>query len=257
MKQQILNDQPAAASMKEHLKFTEGVMDPINKALTMERQWCQDLQKSVAGPFASKIKSISSRNPSHIHALSPRASLNQEGTLDVELTVGSDYEGNWPVGPDSEQVSAGPFDFTAVRRNTATSVTCRVVSRTTLAALLNEPDVQEPVNVCRSQNEVALQWALDHIADRTLKRYNSAEPCNSCVKGIPAKFIDDLVTDDIDAFENMAFNYTQDEAELNVRSPSFVSEKEYSCCLLSPARAVDFLMFDAFSASRYASTFLV
>merc|ERR1712139_322047 len=58
MKQQILNDKSAAASIKEHLKFTEGVMDPINTALTMERQWCHDLQKSVAGPLASKIKSM-------------------------------------------------------------------------------------------------------------------------------------------------------------------------------------------------------
>jgi len=100
-------------------------------------------------------------------------------------------------------------------------------------------------------NEAALGWAVKHVAQRTTERYNSDEPCQSCSPAVSAKSVDDTLLDDVQSLEDAGLGYELDETSLTVTSSSVVSSAEYSCTLLSPARAVDFLMFDSFSASRF------
>jgi len=61
----------------------------------------------------------------------------------------------------------------------------------------------------------------------------------------------DVKVEDVKSLEDAGLDYKLDETALTVASSSFVSAQEYSCTLLSPARCVDFLMFDSLSASRF------
>jgi len=251
MLQQIQKSEEGAASMAKHLKLTKEVMDPINDALAMEsEEWCQELQKTVAGPFADKINTISSEvpTPGELHAIAPKAKLNHDGLLDLTVVPLGVYEGNWPVPETTKLTSAaGP----AVKRNTATSLGCRVVSRGRLASLLKEQPVEEPDNACEEMNVAAFNWALSHVAQRTKDRYTSGAPCNSCAPAVKATILHDVLVEDVKSLEDAGLDYTLDETALTVASSSFVSAQEYSCTLLSPARSVDFLMFDSLSASRF------
>lgn len=253
MAEQILQD--GKSSMAAYLKSTKAVMDPINEALALERgPWCEELQKLVAGPLASKIGSLTS----HFGSLdAPSASLSSSGdSVDIVVTGAATYEGKWPVGPDSEvsleglgaSLQAGP----AVGRNTASSLGCRVVSRKAIAALLRS-EADEEQNLCKSMNEKALSWATEHLPKHNVDRYESDAPCNDCAKAAPVSFGEDIASSDI---TKEALHYEL-ASELSVASPSVVSASEYSCMLLSTARAVDFVLFDAFTSSRYADSLAV
>jgi hypothetical protein len=251
MVEQILKDAEAASSMDGYLKSTKAVMDPINEALALERgPWCEELQREVAGPLASKIGSLTSSFGS---LDAPSAQLSASGkTVDIVVTSKASYEGSWPVGPDSSvslgaSAQAGP----AVGRNTASSLGCRVVSRKALAALL-KTEAEDELNVCKRLNVNALAWATEHLPKHNVDRYESDEPCNGCAKAVPVSFVDDTAASGDIAKE--ALDYELGNDKLMVGSPSRVTDEEYSCMLLSTARAVDIVLFDAFSASRYSDS---
>jgi len=174
----------------------------------------------------------------------PSAQLTGD-SVDSVVTGNGVYEADWPVGPDGVSLQAGP----AVNRNTASSLGCRVVSRKALAVLLKTEATDEQ-NLCRSLNEKALSWATEHLPKHNVDRYNSDKPCNGCAKGVPVSFVDDKAASGDIADETLDYELGDDK--LTVGSPSQVTDDEYSCMLLSTARAADFLLFDAFSASRYS-----
>merc|ERR550514_1212578 len=97
-----------------------------------------------------------------------------------------------------------------------------------------------------------MTWALSNAPDRVIERYNRASPCNNCQAAIRnIKYGNDVKSASVDDFELSEVAFQQDKTSWTMSSPSLVTGDEHSCMLLSPARALDFLMFDAYDANRY------
>merc|ERR1712166_623176 len=102
-------------------------------------------------------------------------------------------------------------------------------------------------------NEKAMEWAKKNAPSRVMERYARASPCNNCKAGIQTiQYKSDLKSDfSVEDFKLSEVVFEEDETSWTMSSPSFMSDDEHSCMLLSPARALDFLMFDAFAANLF------
>merc|ERR1719261_1670231 len=97
-----------------------------------------------------------------------------------------------------------------------------------------------------------MSWALKHAPDRVLERYARASPCNNCKAGIQiVDYKEDVKSASVEDFELAEVAFQQDETSWTMSSPSLMTSDDHSCMLLSPARALDFLMFDAYEANRF------
>jgi len=258
----ILQDAAAKTSMQAHLDFTKPIMESFEQALSLDlrsAKWCEEVAKTLAGPFADKVSVVGSYFTTYADHpepwAAPSAKLGTDGKVVLNVTGRNAYEqdgGLWPPGA----VPSTPAGFLSSSlgvpppmRDTATSLGCRLVSQTKIASLLGKK-VQEPEDFCQTANKAAWQWALDHAPARVLKRYHSKIPCTGCAPGVPIVFQSDSSTGK--EFVNQTLSYDLTNKSLTLKSPAYVTPEEHSCHLLSPARALDFLFFDAYSASIYA-----
>merc|ERR1712224_96448 len=222
-------------------------------------KWCMEVAKTLAGPLAEKVSitgSYFTTYGDHPEAwAAPSAKLGNDGKVVLNVTGRNAYEGDGGLWPPGAVPTAGAGALSASvgvpppMRDTATSLGCRLVSQTKIASLLGEK-VQEPKDFCQTANKAAWQWALDHAPARVLQRYHSKIPCVGCAPGVPIVFQSDAATGK--EFVNQSLSYDLSNASLTLKSPAYVTSEEHSCHLLSPARALDFLFFDAYSASIYA-----
>lgn len=249
MKYHISQDKVSEDKLRFNLDFTKNLLDPVNAALALEEgAWCEQVAAAViAGDgFAARV-TVTSVYDGNFSA--PTAVLGDDGRVAVTVTANNSAEGVWP--PGSSLAVAAPVP--PVERGTASSLGCRMPSRGHIAELLGET-APEPVDACAEANRRAFAWARDHAPRHVLDRFESSEPCVGCRPGVSANqvaFDADVAIAALEEFQSTALGSTITEAAWSLASPAFVNEKEHSCMLLSPARALDFLMLDAFSASRY------
>jgi len=257
----ITNDEVAIKSMVEHDKFTGEFMKPLSEALAQEKDggWCTKAQLYIAGDYASKVKISTTVHPSGIFGKwpSPTATL-VGGFVHIELSESNNgaKSANGMLGASAPVPPPG--------RTTAISVGCRMIPRAKIAELLGEKDVPNAENPCKAIN----QQAWDSATAATLKtrapasilaRYNSKTPCNGCAPGLKVDFGNDKEVGS--NFTKSPFHYNvggdtpapQVSGKFTITSPTTLTDGEHSCQLLSPARVHDFLIFDAYSASRYGS----
>jgi len=234
-------------------------MKPMNEALALDSHsalWCAKLQEKLAEPFANQISVKAVYNDSEWQA--PSAEITDDGKVAITASGLNVYENKnafvWPPSDPwpffgSLQSNAVP----AVDHNTPTTQGCRLISRSKIAQLLGHHTLPEPVDFCKKANEAAWQWSQINALSRTLLRYKSAKPCNGCSPAATISFDSDYNATALgfDSFANSSLNYNLTTEALTVQSPVFTSEDEYSCMLLSPSRALDFLVLESFSASTY------
>jgi hypothetical protein len=254
----ILQDSTSVALMESHIAFSRPLMEPIVEALALDlrsAKWCAKMQLELAGSLAANVSVADSYFSGYDSDpwLAPTANRSDAGVI-VRVTGRNAYEddgGLWPPGAVPAAATASLSARSGVpapMRDTASSLGCRLVSKTKIAALLGKK-VREPDNFCHTANSAAWQWALDHAPKRVLNRYHSDKPCNKCSPGVPV-----VLNNDVNAgsdFVNLTLAYNLSAKSLIVESPEYVTSEEHSCMLLSPARLLDFLYFDAYSASIY------
>jgi len=259
MASQILKDVESKGKMEKHLSFTREYMKPVNEALKLDShsaQWCETLQDLLAGPYASKISVTSQYSDSEW--AEPSAVLQDDGTVSVVVTGQNVYENAnafaWPPSDPWPFFSGlqSTLGVPAVDHNSAAQQGCRLVSRTKIAKLLGMTS-NEPKDFCKKANEKAWDWALFHALPRSLARYESSAPCNNCTRAWRLSVGEDSTTDDFETFANSTFVFSPEGEKMNVVSPVFSSEDEHACKLLSPSRALDFLLLDAFGESTYSA----
>jgi len=249
MKYHILQDESAAKELRKSIKFTKKLMDPINAALDLEKGgWCEKVMTMVmANGLESKV-AVQSTYPDFS---APTAVLDG-GKVDVTVSANrTDNEGSWPPGAATLAASAWVGAVPPVQRGTASSLSCRMVKSKVVADMLEVEGI-EPVNACALANEMAMAWAKDNAPARVLNRYARASPCNNCKAGVKTiHYSADAKSASAEDFELSEVSFQQDETSWTMSSPTLMTGDEHSCMLLSPARALDFLMFDAYDASRY------
>jgi len=248
----ILQDEAAAEDLRSHIAFTKTLMDPINAALSLEEgSWCEDVMTTVMAEKLSSQVTVQSTYPDFS---APTTVLDATGSV-VDVTVSAnrtDNEGVWPPGQKAAGLAASASSPPPVGRGTASSLACRMAKRTVVADLLDVQGVVEPVDACATANKMAMEWALSHAPARVLERYNRASPCNNCISGIQTiNYDSDVNSASVDDFKLSEVAFQKDETSWTMSSPSLMTSDEHSCMLLSPARALDFLMFDAFEASIF------
>eukprot|EP01065_Artemidia_motanka_P006230 TRINITY_DN1304_c4_g1_i2.p1 TRINITY_DN1304_c4_g1~~TRINITY_DN1304_c4_g1_i2.p1 ORF type:complete len:479 (+),score=100.64 TRINITY_DN1304_c4_g1_i2:64-1500(+) len=244
----ITGDVAAAAALSKRVDFTSTIMRPVNAALELETEagWCVAVQKRIAGEYASNI---TVRGKGAASAGDWPAPTVSNGT--VQVTGFNTYEGSWPPGASDVQARrAAPQGVPAVKRNTAVTLGCRMASKSAIAALFGA-NASEPENACQAANKAAWAWGMANAPQRVLDRYASAVPCNGCQRGVPVTYSPDKIIASVGDFEKAALGYSLGSTALNVQSSVESQSNEHSCKLLSPARVLDFLYFDAFTASRY------
>lgn len=258
----ITQDEEDIKSMVEHDKFTETFMKPLNEALAQEQKgdWCAKAQLYIAGDYASKVKISTTVHPTGLLSKWPAPTATLEGGF-VHIELSESNKGGAKPADDTLGASFVP----PPGRATAISVGCRMIPRAKIAELLGEKDVPNAENPCKAIN----QQAWDSATAATLKtrapayilaRYNSATPCNDCAPGLKVAFGDDQEIGD--KFTGSPFHYNvggdtpapEVSGKFTIASPTTLTESEHSCQLLSPARLFDFLIFDAYAASRYNSS---
>lgn len=246
-------------TMVEHDKFTEQFMKPLNEALAQEQKgdWCTKAQLYIAGTYASKVKISTTVHPDGHFSSWPAPTAALEGGF-VHIEVSEVNTGGAKPADDTLGATAKGF-VPAPGRVTAISVGCRMIPRAKIAELLGEKDGANAENPCRAMNEKA--WADGQRAPAyILARYNSSTPCNGCEPGLKVVFGDDKELGS--EFTKTPFHYyvggdTQAPAvsgKFTIASPTTLTDSEHSCQLMSPARFYDFLVFDAYAASRYVSS---
>lgn len=257
MASQILKDKDSKRKMDEHLSFTREYMKPVNEALSLDShssKWCETMQNVLAGPYASKITITSQYSDSEW--LEPSAELQDDGTVKVVVTGQNVYENAnafaWPPSDPWPFFGAlqSNLGVPAVDHNSPLEQGCRLVSRTKIAKLLGGKS-NEPKDFCKRANEKAWDWALFHAPPRSVARYESASPCNNCTRGWRVSTGEDSTTDDFETFANSSLVFSPEAEQMNIVSPVFSSDDEHACKLLSPSRALDFLMLDSFLESTY------
>jgi len=258
----ITGDEEDIKSMVDHDKFTENFMKPLNDVLGQEQNgdWCAKAQLHIAGDYASKVKISTTVHPTGILSKwpAPTATL-QGGFVHIELS-------------ESNKGGAKPADNTLSAsfvpppgRATAISVGCRMIPRAKIAELLGETHVPNAENPCKAINQQAWDLATAATLETRapayiLARYNSAAPCNGCAPGLKVAFGDDKEMGS--KFTASPFHYNvggdtpapEVTGKFTIASPTTLTDSEHSCQLVSPARLYDFLIFDAYAASRYGSS---
>jgi hypothetical protein len=251
MEYHILQDEAARYDLRSRIAFTKTLMDPINAALDLEKgPWCEDVMTTVMADKLSSQVTVQSTYPDFS---APTADLDATGGMvDVAVSANrTNTEGVWPPG-QAAGLTASASAPPPVSRGTASSLVCRMVKRTVVADLLEVEGIVEPVDACATANKMAMEWALSHAPARVIERYNRASPCNNCTAGIQTiNYASDVNSASVDDFKLSEVSFQQDETSWTMSSPSLMTSDEHSCMLLSPARALDFLMFDAFDASIF------
>jgi len=253
----------AEGRMRPYLDFTREYMAPMNAALDLDLYsagWCEKLQLMLAGPFADRVDVSGRYYNTSVEWPAPSAKYSRvkQGVVEITVTSRNAYESDsvWPPADPWPFMSSGSLGATAapppVVRATPTSQGCRMISQSKISELLGYKGPPESANFCETANKAAWQWAQDNALKRTLDRYASAQPCNDCSSGAQMVFMAD--TDGGDTFEkfaNMTLGYDVTDETVVVQSPAFMSGEEHSCMLLSPSRAMDFLVLDAYQANCY------
>jgi len=247
-----LQDEAAAKDLRSRIAFTKTLMDPINAALDLEKgPWCENVMTTIMAHGLENQITVQSTYPDFS---APTAVLDVTGGV-VDVTVSAnktDNEGVWPPGQASLAASAWVGAVPPVQRGTASSLGCRMVKSTVVADMLKVKGIVEPVDACAMANKMAMSWALKHAPDRVLKRYARASPCNNCQAGIQTiNYHGDVKSASVEDFELSEVSFQKDETSWTMSSPSLLTGDEHSCLLLSPARALDFLMLDAFEGNIF------
>eukprot|EP01062_Namystynia_karyoxenos_P045072 TRINITY_DN333_c0_g1_i1.p1 TRINITY_DN333_c0_g1~~TRINITY_DN333_c0_g1_i1.p1 ORF type:complete len:515 (+),score=155.88 TRINITY_DN333_c0_g1_i1:79-1545(+) len=252
--QQIVGDANAAQTLADQLAFTKTLMDPVNAALALEQSgaWCaQVMSQIVAGPYNDSV-SVTYSEPSGDWT-APTAQRTASGSVAAAVTGHNQYVASWPPGQKTRMAGAlGLIKPPDPKRNTAESLGCRMVSRVRVGALLNQSAAAEPQNLCEQANRMAWEYAQRNAPPHVMKRYQSASPCNGCARGVPVVFAPD--SDAGGDFQKSKLGYDLSPKELGITGAAHVDAAEHSCWLLSPARALDFLMLDAYSGSIYTKS---
>jgi len=257
MEYHVLQDEAASRDLRSQIAFTKTYMDPINAALDLETgSWCEEVMTTIVADDLSGQIRVGVSSGDDFPA--PEAVLDVQSDL-VDITVSAnrtDNEGVWPPGQKANSVlSAWVSKIPPVARGTASSLGCRMVKRTVVADMLKVEGALEPVDVCAKANKKAMEWAMNNAPSRVIERYARASPCNNCKAGIHTiNYESDVNSASVEDFKLSEVNFQQDEASWTLSSPSVMTVDEHSCMLLSPARALDFLMFDAYAANRFVES---
>lgn len=252
MKATILQDAAAQKSLMQRAAFSATLFDPVNEALALEKGagWCEMVVRGQVAP-GLKFNTTGVQADKTKDWDTPLINV-AGGSVQVQVTGFNTYEGAWPPHADSVsdllQVQA---KVPAVKRGTATVLGCRMPSRVAIASALGQK-ADEGANACEAANIAAWKWGMSKVAERVMTRYNSAVPCNGCAKGVPLLNNPDTAVSSSDDFKSAALGYNLTASSLQVQSPAYIDSAEHSCQLLSPARVLDFLMFDAYTVSRYS-----
>jgi len=215
------------------------------------------MQEKLAGRFAANIIVAGFYHSERTSWAAPNASLAATGKVAISVTGHNEYEsdgGLWPPpgtdpGPPVRHSLSSKLGVPAPMRDTATSLGCRLVSQTKIASLLGMK-TEEPKDFCKQANTMAWANAQKNAPARATKRYHSSKPCNGCAPGVPVVLKTDKAVGP--EFVNSKLIYNLTDTALTIQSLVYSTADEHSCMLFSPARAFDFLYFDAFSASIYA-----
>lgn len=253
MKATVAKDAASQKALMQKADFSATLFDPVNEALSLEKtgMWCEQVVRTQVAPglnFTTTSVMADSAKDWAVPVVS-----GSGASVQVQISAFNTYEGAWPPGDsvaaDSRRAE-GQASPPAVKRNTATSLGCRMPSAAAIASALGQK-VDEVANACQAANMAAWKWAAGKVAQRVTARYNSAAPCNGCIKGVPVQYQADSAMSSADDLKSAALGYALSASSLQVQSPDYVDSAEHSCELLSPARVLDFLMYDAFTASIY------
>jgi hypothetical protein len=254
----MLKNAEATREMQSHIDFTEPIMQPMQDALDLDlrsAKWCAQMQTKLAGRFAGNIIVSASYHSERSSWSAPNATLTAAGKVAISVTGHNEYEsdgGLWPPASDPpppvKHSLSTQLGVPAPMRDTATSLGCRLVSQAKIASLLGV-NTKEPKDFCNQANAMAWAYAQKNAPARALKRYHSKKPCNGCAPGVPLVLKSDKAVGP--EFVNSTLTYNLTDTALTVQSLAYSTADEHSCMLFSPARALDFLYFDAFTASIY------
>jgi hypothetical protein len=266
----ITGDDEDTKTMVEHDKFTGQFMKPLNEALALEQsgEWCAHAQKSIAEPMISKVNVSVTIHPDGYFSSWPDPVATLVGGV-VQIQVSQVNTGGAKPADEILGATATAKGFVPPPgRVTAISVGCRMVSRDKIAELLGEIKFAKADNPCKYMNELAYETAYARVPAYIRDRYNSKTPCNGCAPGLKVVSQDDKAAFPVapktalSMFKNTPFHYyvggdtqpPQVSGKFTMASPTFLSDDEHSCQLAGPARFHDFMIFDAYAASRYGSS---
>mmetsp|Transcript_2949 Transcript_2949/g.6703 ORF Transcript_2949/g.6703 Transcript_2949/m.6703 type:complete len:482 (-) Transcript_2949:173-1618(-) len=228
-------------------QLTASVMKPIAEGFAYEQEgWCAEAVTTVVEELAPKVHATAKLSSTPFVFPSPTAKAGGPG-VNVVATTKNSYDSSLAATADLGGTGA---PVPPVGRKTAKSIACRMPSKAAVAKLLQGQGA-DTAGVCQKVNQAAWAWAQQAVPQRTLDRYHSSTPCNGCSKGVPIVFAGDVSTSKITG-ATLGYNLTT--AALTVTSQEQVDSDEHSCTLLSPARLLDFLYYDAFDASIYPTS---
>ena len=220
-------------TLKKYITKTHQLTAAYLEARDLEKsgQWCVESQKMIAGEYASQMQFTVTKVDSNYSFMRSHSKVTQN--LDGELNV------------NVVSYARQPKDvFKLGKVISAEDIACKMISKEKIALLFGEVITESPLS-CSEMNRYAFDYAkkivlnttLDRFVDRGQKVIFSAD--HKTFMGPQFVFMSKLEFDDTDNFLNIS------SPILYTKLSSKMYPGKHYCKLVSPARAVEWIMTDS------------